>query len=154
MTSGKYWSRMHDLHSIGINLQFMFSGREWSHIQEFQEVIRRIFRIVRPPSFPQFPNFKMVRDVSLDYLDYLGGSKVKDNGFWEPWSCPLGPKIMKMKTFLIFGKSKLKVTSPMWSRIILRSFWATPLFKFRVNMAPRTTSPPFRKFSISLIEPL
>ena len=34
----------------------------------------------------------------------------------------------------IFGKWKLKVTSPMWSRIILRRIWATLFLEFRVKM--------------------
>ena len=33
--------------------------------------------------------------ISLAYLKYLGVSKSKNNGHWESWSRPLGPKIPK-----------------------------------------------------------
>ena len=35
---------------------FMFSGRYWSHIQDLQDFIRRIFVILRCPSFPKVSN--------------------------------------------------------------------------------------------------
>ena len=31
-------------------------------------------------------------------------SKIKNDGFWGSWTCPLGPKIMKMKGLWVFGK--------------------------------------------------
>ena len=34
----------------------MLSGRHWSHIQDFQDLFRRIFIICRCPSFRPFPN--------------------------------------------------------------------------------------------------
>ena len=37
-----------------------------------------------------------------------------------------------------FGKWTLKVTSPIWSRIILRSCWPFPLSKFKANMDLQT----------------
>ena len=39
--------------SILPNFHFMFSGRYWSRIQDFQEFIRRIVGIFRHPSFPK-----------------------------------------------------------------------------------------------------
>ena len=52
------------------------------------------------------------------------------------------PKKHKMMTVGFFGKWILKVTSPQWSRIILRSFWANLLMKFVTKIAPRTLPDP------------
>ena len=41
-----------------------------------------------------------------------------------------------------FSKVKSKNTSPKWSRISQRSFWATLLSKFLVEMAPQTPTDP------------
>ena len=43
------------------NSHFLFSGRPWSHIQDFQELIGRIFIICRCPSFPKSSNKHEVR---------------------------------------------------------------------------------------------
>ena len=66
---------------------FMFSGRYWSPIHDFQEVIRRIV-FFRRPSFTKkqncrYQNFEiperillnMIRDFFVDYLKYSGVSK-------------------------------------------------------------------------------
>ena len=60
---------------------------------------------------------------------------------WDEWTCPLGPKIMKMMTFHIFENWKSKVSSSTWSRIVLQSSWATPLLKFEVR-TPRPWQAP------------
>ena len=50
-----------DIDTILPNLQFMLSGRYWSHIQDFQKIIR-VFMICRRPSFhfPQINDFRTV----------------------------------------------------------------------------------------------
>ena len=78
-------------------------------------------------------------------------SKVKTNWFWASWTCPLGPKIVKMKTVGIFGKWKSKITSFPWREIIIRSFCAFQNLKFKVKWPPRPRQTPNRSFSI---EPL
>ena len=83
----------------------------------------------------------------LNYSEQFGGAKVRNKWFWGSWSCLLGPKIMIMMNFLIFGKWNRKVTSPKWSRIVLQSFWATLFSKLSVKMGWQTTLDPKCKFS-------
>ena len=57
-----------DAHSI-------FSRRYWSHIQDLQDFIRRIFGIVRRPSFPIFSNVsKSKRKMIRHFLGLLEAS--------------------------------------------------------------------------------
>ena len=66
---------------------------------------------------------------------------MENNWFGESWSRPPGPKTMKLKGFRVFPKWNRNVTNPEWSRIILRSFWATLLVEFTIKMPPQD---PFR----------
>ena len=59
---------------------------------------------------------------------------------WGPLTFPSVPKNMKMKTFRIWGKWKLKLPSPPWILIFLQSFWPFPFLKFRVKMDLHTPS--------------
>ena len=68
------------------------------------------------------------------YFESFGVSKVKNHGFRGSWKFPPIPKIINMKTFGIFGKWKLKVTSLIWSRIILHSFCSFQSLKSRIKM--------------------
>ena len=62
------------------------------------------------------------------FLKYFGVPQIKYNWCWESWSRPLGPKTMSMMGFRVSPTWNPKGTSPKWSRIILRSFWATLLY--------------------------
>ena len=42
-----------NIHSILPNFEFMFVDRHWSHIQNFEEFIKRILGIDRSPSLPK-----------------------------------------------------------------------------------------------------
>ena len=53
---------------ISKNVHFMFSGRYWFHIQDFQEFIRRTFGIVRPHLF--LTNSKVSMPRVLDFPEY------------------------------------------------------------------------------------
>ena len=44
----------------------------------------------------------MIWELFLNYLTYFGISKIKNNGFWRPWTRPLGPKIMNIISCLTF----------------------------------------------------
>ncbi len=72
------------------NFHFMFSGRYWSHIQDFQEFVRRIVGICRSPSFPTFSKCSISKSLTfikirfpwrtcffLDFQKYPGVSKDK-----------------------------------------------------------------------------
>ena len=56
------------------------------------------------------------------------------------------PKIMRMKSFRVFPKWILKVSSPKRSRGILRNFRATRFLKIAVKMAAQTPNPYFLGF--------
>ena len=57
----------------------------------------------------------------LDYLKYPGlVSKNKSYRFWESWTRPLGPRTMQMMGVRILTNWNRKITSPKWSRIVLR----------------------------------
>ena len=49
---------------------------------------------------------------------------------------------MKLGRFLTFEKWKLKVTTPIWCRIIIRSLCFFQTFEFRVKMCPQTLADP------------
>ena len=103
----------------------MFFERYWSHIQAFQNNIRRIFsgarlfpqnqqsRCPRCWDFRASYSWNMNLYLFLIHLEsfYLVSPKLKS------WSCPLGPKIMTMRFFGVFLKGNRKVTSPRWSKI-------------------------------------
>ena len=50
---------LEDTNPILPKLHFMFSGRYWYHIQDFQDLFRRIFMICRCPSFPFFAKLRI-----------------------------------------------------------------------------------------------
>ena len=63
-----YWQHLRKMPS-------MFSGRVWSHIQDFQDAMRRIFIIFWCPTFPKSPKFWKSRvmryankSVSIDFV--------------------------------------------------------------------------------------
>ena len=83
------------------------------HIQDFQDCLRRIFGIVRSPSFPTVFD-KQMSDVLkftntffqkvfffLDYLKYLGVSKIRHEWLWKPLTRPRGPTIVKIRGFRV-----------------------------------------------------
>ena len=90
------------------------------------------------------------RDVSSIVWSIAGSPKTKRR-LWKSWTRPLSPKVMKIKTFRFLGKWTLKVTSPKWSMITLRSFWASLLSTRQVKMAPedlpQTQEPEFINMS-------
>ena len=94
------------------NTYFMFSGRYWSHIQEFQQVITQIDGIVRPRLFhfskhvgfqlfdiSKHITFEQIFCFFLDCLRYPGGSKDQKNWFWESCTRPELPKSWKWRVF-------------------------------------------------------
>ena len=103
-------------------------------------------------------DFKILRFPKIRFFEYVlffqivrGNSvfpKIGNNWFWESWSCPLGPRIMKMMTFLISPKWNRKVISPKWSRMILWRFWANLFCTVTIIMAPQTTQTPNPDFSL------
>ena len=73
------------------------------------------FQVFRIPRFRDFQTdyfSKMIWDLFLNRLEEFGVSKVENNRFGESWARPPSQKIMKIMTFLIFGKCNLKNTSP------------------------------------------
>ena len=67
------------------------------------------------------------------------------------------PENHENNVFRFFGQWKVKFTTPKWSRIILRSFWATVLSRFTTKVAPKTPPNPkcgifldFHRFSIGI----
>ena len=93
--------------------------------------------------------------ISWSHLVY---PKLKRICFLGPWTRPLNPRTMKMIVFRTFLKWNQKVTSPKWSRIILRSFWPILFVEFIVQMVPQTPqtpnldfSPDFPGFSIGIL---
>ena len=125
MHSFNWIEQIQDLHVICF-------GRYWSHIQDFQDLIRRISRICRHTSFPTFPTsdfliynnmFLNILWEFLDYFEYCAGSEAMNEGLWGSRTFPIVPKIMNMKTFGIFRKWKVKHIIPHWSRIFLWNFW-------------------------------
>ena len=139
----------------------MPSWRYWFHIRESQQFIRRIYGIptnwnVRFRDFwgPQHLMFENGLGMFLKNWSNFGGSKVENNGFWESWSCPLCPKVMEMRIVGVFGKWNRKATSPIWSRIILRSFWATVIKMYSKNGAQIPADPKTGFVHKSLLDPL
>ena len=65
------------------------------------------------------------------------GVKNSDSLFLGIMNTSKNPKIMNMKGFRVFPKLNRKVTSPKWSRIIIRSCWAILLLIFTIKM-PRS----------------
>ena len=127
----------------------MFFDRDWSHIQDFQKMQNGSWGLAGTRLFHFSKNDFQYSEMSifydfvlfLNYLEQVGVLTIQNSWFGESWSRPLGPKIMKNMTFSIFPKWKLKVTSPKWSRIILRSFRATLFLEFTIKIAPRPPDP-------------
>ena len=132
-----------------------FLDRYWSHIKDSQEFIRRINGICQPPSFRKIMLF--LRNKNLRFLESycFNNDTVLSGIIWSHLVLPeleiivfgngghvKHPKVMKMGVCGGFAKWSGKVTSPKWSRILLRSFWATLLLEFEVKMAPQTPSRP------------
>ena len=53
--------------------------------------------------FPKYDFPKTICGFLVFSLNILGVFGIKKNWFWESWSCPLGPTIMKIRTFLNVG---------------------------------------------------
>ena len=134
------------------NVRFMLVCRCWSHIQDFQDLIRRISRSFRHASFPicsfldilRFPEIicsNTVWGFSWTILNNLGGPSVKNNGLLGSWTFALGRKIIKMNTCWVW-KVQVNVTSSQWILIFLRSFWATLFLKFEEQTDWQTPSDP------------
>ena len=134
-------------------------GRYWSHTQDLREIITRISGISRHAPFPKFSKvstsnilrfpqiifFKMVRISPLILWNNVVAPRSSIIGVWESWSCPLGEKLMNIRTFRFLGKSNRKAIIPKWSRILLRSVWPTlALSKLYSNNAPRPTQTQIR----------
>ena len=94
-----------------------------------------IFEILR---FPRIRYRKTYLVFFLISYNNLVGPKSRIIVSGVSWTCPLVPEIMKIMIFC-FWKVKVK---NYWPRIILRSFWATLLLKFRVKMAFKTPADP------------
>ena len=77
----------------------------------------------------------------LHYLEQFGGPEIKNNGSRGLWTWLLGPNIMKMKTFWIFGKWEWEISSSPCSRTNLRSFWGNPFIKKIKNGPPDPPRP-------------
>ena len=114
---------------------FMFSSIYWSHIQDFQDFIRRVVGIIRRPSFAKCSSFSIFRTLrfaknnsSKVTWDFLGFSEVS----WclKKWIIlilGLGtrPEVLKSWKFGFFGFSHKQIENVIgsnWSRVILRSF--------------------------------
>ena len=85
----------------------------------------------------------------LNYFGVIWCPKIKYNWCWKSCSRPLGPTTMNMMSFRVFLWWIRKITSPKWSGMILRSFWAILWMKFTVKMpsqTPQTPSPDFSLF--------
>ena len=83
------------------------------------------------------PKHLCISIVLLDMCEYPGVSKVQNNWFGESWTCPKIWTQWKWWVFEFFPKWNRTVTSPTWSRIIIRSFRATLFLKLTVKMSPR-----------------
>ena len=83
----------------------------------------------------------MIQESSSNYLESFGGSEVQHNWLGETWT---RPKIRNHSNDGSSGSPKwnLKVTSPKWSRIMLRSF--RPLFSqhLQSKLPPRPPQTP------------
>ena len=100
---------------------------------------RASFRKLKFSKLEQFPNNRF--EMTLDFLrkvKELYRFKAQNDWFRGSWTCPPGPNIMEMMTLWVFVKWKLKVTSPIWSRIILRSFLPFQSSKHRMKMTSQT----------------
>ena len=95
--------------------------------------------------FPNFDISHMIlfgngRDFSSIIWSNLVGPKLQIIGFGSHGH-KQKTKTMKNEGVRIFPKWIQKVTSPKWSRIIVRSFRATLFWKITVRMAPQTHPP-------------
>ena len=130
----------------------MLLERYWSHIQDCQDYIKRMFGC----SVPIFSKiFKMCEvqhfviskhnilwyefGLSKVFSKYCGVPEIKYNWFCERWSRPLGPKTDGNDGFQFLLKWNRKVTHPKWSRIIIRSFRPTLLL---ISTIPPPPDPP------------
>ena len=98
---------------------FHVFGTYWSHIQDLQEFIRRIFRICRHASCPKCRNVRIPRfwyfqkytntiwDFVLDSFEKSCRCKVEKIWFGEPWTRPRGTKNMKIESFR-FSQSEIE----------------------------------------------
>ena len=125
----------------------------WSHIQDFQESMRRNYKLVRSPSFSTFSKFQnsqkqSPRKILPEMIRYLSWTICSNFCVPKPPIIGLGshghvrhirkPWKMSCRVFLKWIR---KVTSPNLSRIILRSFWATVFFKSTMKMPPTPQTP-------------
>ena len=132
----------------------------WSHIQDFPKrrifwiFGTRIFRYFQSSRFGEFSQHNISQKRVGSFLDLPCCIQSWSNWCWGAWARPLGPRIMKIMTFLVFGKWNLKVTSPKRSGIILPSFWAIKNLKFTIQMVPpNPPRPQNRDFSHIPYEP-
>ena len=146
MLCDRYWSNI---------TKFLFHvfWKYWSRIQDFPNTIKRIFGICKSPSVLCFNNFSfLIFEISKPaifqkwfgiFIGLFGASpKINNIGFGESWSPPLGPETMNMKGFRVFTKWILKVTTPKWSRITLRSFGAIQVQNLQQKLPPRPPQTP------------
>ena len=148
----------------------MFSERYWSHIQDVQELFRRIAWIVRYPSLRTFlfwiseilrlPKIINESESGLFVICLRYPSVTKKKYYWF-WDLEPRPKIEKLRKWWVSGFSKWWnriVINPKWSRIILRSFWAILFIIFTIKIAPQTPIDPksdffriskFQRFDVS-----
>ena len=134
------------------NVHFVIFERYWSHTQDVQTFIKRIFRICRPPSvsntlkrddfrFSTSPSNKMIWDFSCFLLSQSVSSKFKVIGLGNHWHVRKSNNPWNYR-LLDFPKWMLKVTDPKLSRIILWSVLAILFLKFTIQMTPQTPSDP------------
>ena len=154
MVSGRYWSHMTKFPFRVFGLILI------SHIQDFQELSKWIFRTFRAHLFQnihfvEFQEFEISQNsifqrwfvIVLELIKVLGVSKDKWYWFWDSWSRPRGPNTMKIMTCPVLQKWNRKATNPNWRRIILRSFWTTLSLKCMIKWSP---DPPEPKSGFSL----
>ena len=62
------------------NVNFIFSGSYWSHIQDFQDFIKRIVGFVRRPSFPKLTNLWVSENWRFAKITCFGNGRIFS--FW------------------------------------------------------------------------
>ena len=116
-----------------------------------------MFRHASFPTCQKFSSSKSLRSRATicsksalffqNYLESFGGSELKDNWIWRSWTRQKIRQSWQWRLENFFGKWNRKVNNPRWSRITLRSCWATLLSNIYKRKGSRSSQTPHPELS-------